>query len=309
MPLITVFTSTYNRANLIKKLYYSLMNQECKDFEWIVIDDDSIDETEALFDSIKDEDPGFAITYIKQPHGGKHRAINKGVKIARGKYFFIVDSDDYLFSYSIKIIKKWINDSDENLNLAGVSGLCQYPDGNVVGEFPNRILFRKISFIDVKNTDRYLFKLMGDKAEIYKTELLRTHPFPEFDKEYFITESVCWNTLAKEGYKIRWYNVPVYICEYRPDGLTCSGANRFEGHKENYRGYCYQVECSLRQCRCYEAVTFFREYNNTARYLGKNLEQRAKDIGLSRVSYLIYMVKLPFLYSFRMVIKLLRMII
>lgn len=117
-------------------------------------------------------------------------------------------------------------------------------------------MFRKISFIDVKNTDRYLFKLLGDKAEIYKTELLRTHPFPEFDKEYFITESVCWNTLAKEGYKIRWYNVPVYICEYRPDGLTCSGANRFEGHKENYRGYCYQVECSLRQCRCYEAVTF-----------------------------------------------------
>ena len=75
-------------------------------------------------------------------------------------------------------------------------------------------MFRKISFIDVKNTDRYLFKLLGDKAEIYKTELLRTHPFPEFDKEYFITESVCWNTLAKEGYKIRYLTGIMYLFIY-----------------------------------------------------------------------------------------------
>lgn len=305
-PLITIFTPTYNRANLIKNLYDSLLNQECKDFEWIIVDDDSTDDTRVFFDCIKSEDTGFSITYMRQAHGGKHRAINRGVKIARGKYFFIVDSDDCLLPYSIKIVKNWIKDSDSNSVLAGVSGICQKPDGSIVGEFPTRRISKKRPYIDVKNTDRYLFKLMGDKAEIYRTELLKSHPFPEFDNEFFVTESVCWNILAGEGYKIRWYNIPIYVCEYHPDGLTNTGVNRLKGHQENYQGYCYQVKCSLRQCRNYEAVTFFREYNNTALYLGKNLDERAHDIGLSKISYMLYMGRVPYFYFWRIVIKLVR---
>ena len=305
-PLITVFTPTYNREKLIKNLYFSLLDQECKDFEWIVIDDESIDNTDNLFDNIKKEDSEFSITYIKQVHGGKHRTLNKGIRLARGRYFFIVDSDDYLLPYSIKKIKEWVEEIEESFDIAGVSGLRQYSDGSITGEFPKRLLLKRNSFVDVKNTDRYLYKLMGDKAEIYRTEILRMHPFPEFEGEDFITESVCWNAIAGEGYKIRWYNVPIYVCEYQPDGLTNSGANKFKGHENNYQGYLYQVKNSLRQYHCYEAVTFFREYHNEAIRMGKNLEERAKDIELTKLSYLLYMFKLPFFYSYRMIIKLLR---
>lgn len=309
-PLITVLTPTYNRADLIRNLYDSLIKQECRDFEWVVVDDASQDDTKVLFDQIRGKKAGFEITYVQQPHGGKHRAVNTGVKFARGRYLFIVDSDDRLLSYSIKIVKEWVKEIDDDPILAGVSGLCQLPDKTIVGEFPKRVFFKKADHIDVKNTNRYLFKLMGDKAEIYKTDLLRKYPFPEFENEYFITESVCWNLLAEKGYKIRWHNMPIYICEYHPEGLTNSGANKLKGHKENYQGYCYQVKNSLKQCCCYEAVTFFREYNGTAVQLGKSIDERARDIGLSTFSYLLYLiVEMPIFYAIRMIIKLLRIVI
>lgn len=309
-PLITVLTPTYNRADLLKNLFVSLQKQECRDFEWVVIDDASQDNTKELFDQIRSRNVGFRITYIQQLHGGKHRAVNRGVKLAHGRYLFIVDSDDYLLSYSIKSIKEWIKDIDHNPAIAGVSGLCQLPDKRIVGEFPKRIFFKKIDYIDVKNTNRYLFKLMGDKAEIYKTDLLKKNPFPEFENEFFITESVCWNLLAKKGYKVRWYNVPIYICEYHSEGLTNSGINKFKGHKDNYRGYCYQVKNSLKQYYCYEAVTFFREYNDTAKRLGKSIDERAKDIDLSKFYYFLYLtLGIPIFYAFRLIIKLLRITI
>ncbi len=163
--------------------------------------------------------------------------------------------------------------------------------------------------IDVKNTDRYFYKLMGDKAEVYKTELLRNYPFPEFENEYFVTERVCWDRLAKMGYRVRWYGCPIYLCEYQAAGLTNSGANGWRGHIENYRGYCYHVKNSLVQCRCYEAVTFFREYHNTSAAMGKKWKERAEAIERTRVSYCFYLlVKLPIFYSIRMLVKLARML-
>ena len=46
----------------------------------------------------------------------------------------------------------------------------------------------------------------------------------------------------KRDIKIRWYGYPIYICEYQATGLTNAGANGFIGHKNNYRGYCYQIK-------------------------------------------------------------------
>ena len=47
---ITVFTPTYNRAHLLPRLYKSLCAQTCKDFEWIIVDDGSVDETKSIID-------------------------------------------------------------------------------------------------------------------------------------------------------------------------------------------------------------------------------------------------------------------
>jgi glycosyltransferase involved in cell wall biosynthesis len=92
---ITVFTPTYNRASLLSRLYDSLVLNHSSDFEWLIVDDGSQDDTESVVNTFIAEDK-LNIRYIKQLNGGKHRAINHGVAEARGELFFIVDSDDYL---------------------------------------------------------------------------------------------------------------------------------------------------------------------------------------------------------------------
>ena len=60
---VTVFTPTYNRAYIIEKLYQSLKRQTFHDFEWIVLDDGSTDDTKKLFERILAEKSFFTIKY------------------------------------------------------------------------------------------------------------------------------------------------------------------------------------------------------------------------------------------------------
>ena len=68
--LLTVFTPTYNRANLLPRLFASLKNQSCYDFEWLIVDDASTDDTETVTAEFREENTQFDIRYLKQKHGG-----------------------------------------------------------------------------------------------------------------------------------------------------------------------------------------------------------------------------------------------
>ena len=104
--MITVFTPTYNRAYSLPRLYESLQKQTFKDFEWLIVDDGSTDNTVDMVTGWSKEGK-LTIRYIQMTNGGKHRAINKGVALAKGKLFFIVDSDDWLpYIGFITIMKK-----------------------------------------------------------------------------------------------------------------------------------------------------------------------------------------------------------
>lgn len=212
--MISVFTPTYNRGYIIDKLYNSLLEQTDKDFEWIVIDDGSSDGTEEYFEKIIKNDNPFPIYYQKVQNGGKHRAINKGVSLAKGEMFFIVDSDDCLLPFAIENIKKWFSTLDDSKKWAGVSGLRGHSETQVLGGA------NKSEYVDAKNTEREKYHLLGDKAEIYFTSVLRQYPFPEIEGENFLTEEVVWNRIAVDGYYIRWFNEIIYICNYLEDGLT-----------------------------------------------------------------------------------------
>lgn len=218
---VTVFTPTYNRAHLLERLYNSLLAQTDYNFEWLIVDDGSTDNTCDVVEAIIAKNSPFEVRYKKQANGGKHRAINKAVSVARGALFFIVDSDDYLLPDAIEKLRKWSSDLDGEKKFAGVSGLRGHDDGNVIGGSG-----QGAEYIDAKNTERKALNLSGDKAEAYFTDVLRKYPFPEFDGENFITEEVVWNAIAVDGYYIRWYNSVIYICEYLEGGLTQSGSNK-----------------------------------------------------------------------------------
>ncbi len=215
--MITVFTPVYNRAYIISNLYQSLRRQTCKDFEWIVIDDGSQDNIIEMVNKwIERDNNEFAIHFYSVGNGGKHRAINKAVKIAQGDAFFIVDSDDYITDDAIEWIEdKWSSIQDDE-GFAGIAGLKILKEGKLTGS--GQLTFTE--YVDATNLERAKYNLDGDKAEIYKTELLQKYPFPEYDNEKFVTEAVVWNKIAYDGYKIRWFNKIIYICDYLDDGLS-----------------------------------------------------------------------------------------
>ena len=211
---ITIFTPTYNRCNLIDNLYQTLLAQTKKNFEWLVVDDGSTDNTEKYFSELLSKQQPFPIRYLKQENGGKHRAINLGVKKANGELFFIVDSDDTLLPNAIEKINQWAESLDNSRKWCGIAGLRGYSENKVIGQHPFA------DFIDAKNTEREKFHLDGDKAEVYFTDILKKYPFPEISGENFISEEIVWNAIARDGYYLRWFNEIIYIGSYLEEGLT-----------------------------------------------------------------------------------------
>ena len=213
MCMITIFTPTYNRAYIIENLYHSLLKQTYKNFEWLIVDDGSTDDTKTKVEKWIEDDL-ITINYIYQENGGKHRAYNKGVNNAKGELFFTVDSDDYLPNNSLAIVAKQYEYIRDNQDFAGVCGCRFYPNGKRIGG--------ELGF-DVRECSqfelRYKDQVKGDMADVVRTEVLRKFPFPEIEGETFCTEAMIFDKIAAK-YKIRYFNRNIYVCEYLPDGLT-----------------------------------------------------------------------------------------
>ena len=130
--MITIFTPTYNRGNLLSRLYQSLCKQTYKEFEWVIVDDGSTDNTASIVELIqkKHSRSDFPIHYYKKENGGKHTAINIGVKKAQGELFFIADSDDILPPNALQIIADvWGQTKNDN----SIGGICGF-DGDLNDE-------------------------------------------------------------------------------------------------------------------------------------------------------------------------------
>ena len=119
---VTVFTPTYNRAYIIENLYRSLQRQTCRDFEWLIVDDGSSDNTEEVIKGWQQEENDFPIRYYKKENGGKCKAINYGVDLAEGLLFFNVDSDDYLTNDAIEKVISWEEELPTDKKYCGVMG-------------------------------------------------------------------------------------------------------------------------------------------------------------------------------------------
>lgn len=209
----TIFTPTYNRDYILTNLYNDLKNQTFTDFEWLIVDDGSTDNTKKLVDKFIAENK-INIRYIYKKNGGKHTAINVGVKNAQGELFFFVDSDDGLEENSLKIVDNaWKSIKDKN-GICGVVGLCVYQNGEVIGtQMPTDN--------DTYNfTDLYFkYKVKGDKSIVYLTDVLKQYPFPERKEVNFLPESIVLHEISKK-YSVKCVNEPMVIREYLEDGLT-----------------------------------------------------------------------------------------
>ena len=217
---ITVFTPTFNRAYILENLYRSLQRQSFRDFEWLIVDDGSSDNTQTLVESWRGEDNPFPIRYVRQENGGKCRAINHGLKLAQGKLFFTVDSDDYLTDDALEKVARWESELPKDQKFCGFAGNL----GVTPEQTPNRLF--EGGYWDGTALDRY-GQVDGERAYAFYTDVHRQYFYPEFPGEKFLTEAVTWDQMAHDGYKMRFYNDIIRIWEYQDNGLTKAGYQIF----------------------------------------------------------------------------------
>lgn len=222
--MISVFTPAYNRANELKKLYNSLINQSFRDFEWVIVDDGSTDNTmEVVSDFIKEN--LININYYKQENGGKSLAHNKGVELAKGEFFVGIDSDDYFTNNALEIINKYFQIIESNDDLAGICFL-NYKDGTseIIGtEFPQNEMIE--TYYNIYNKHN----VTGDKEMVFKTKILKEYLFPIFPGEKFVPEALLFNRICKK-YKFLCVNEAVIYKKYLEEGYS---SNYLELAKKN----------------------------------------------------------------------------
>lgn len=192
-PIFTVFTPTFNRAHTLHRVYESLCQQSFRDFEWLIVDDGSVDNTADLV-RLWMAEATFPIRYLPQQNAGKHRAMNRAVREANGLLFLPIDSDDGFVPNALQVLyDSWqcIPETRRQL-FTGVVCRCQTEGGvPYSAPFPNAPLESNALAL------RFRLKVRGELWGFHRTEVLKAFPFPEESGLSFIPENIVWDAIAR----------------------------------------------------------------------------------------------------------------
>ena len=212
----TVFTATYNRATTLQRVWESLKRQTFRDFEWLIVDDGSSDNTREVVAAWTDVS-SFSIRYIYQPHGHKKAAFERGVREAQGQLFLTLDSDDECTAEALERFWWHWNQIPAVVreHYSAVTALWAYTDGTVVGS-----RFPAAHYIDSDTIEICRrWKVKGDKWGFQRIDVLRRCIFYEHISG-FVPEGIVWMQIA-EQYKTRYVNEILGICHRDSDsGVT-----------------------------------------------------------------------------------------
>lgn len=215
---ITVFTPTYNRANLLYNLYESLLRQNSREFKWLIIDDGSTDDTKEIVQPWIREGK-IDIQYVYKENGGLHTGYNKAIEIMDTELSICIDSDDYLTDDCIEtVLKYW--DENKAEDIAGIIGLDITADGSVIGG----------NLPDAKEINP-IFLLAGhangDRKYVVRNDCYRkVYPMPVFEGEknfnpHYLILKMC------RDYKFLTLSKPLCVVNYQPDGMSANIFNQY----------------------------------------------------------------------------------
>ena len=217
MKTLTIFTPSYNRAYCLHKCYESLCRQSNKDFDWLIVDDGSTDNTKELVDKWCTKDNGFSIRYIYKNNGGLHTAYNTAIENIETELSMCIDSDDYVPDDGVEKILKFWNEygSDE---YAGIVGLDYDTNGNLIGDpLPNQ---KTVNLIDLL-TGKYKLN-NGDRKNVVRTSLYKSvAPMKSFDNEKNFNPHYMHLLISKK-YDFLVLNENLCFVDYQIDGMTNS---------------------------------------------------------------------------------------
>lgn len=221
---ITVFTPTFNRADLLHKAYAALNRQTRKDFVWLIVDDGSTDNTREVVEKWIDQTDDFRIEYIYKENGGLQSGYVEALKHVKTELCGCVDSDGYLADNSIELIlETW--DKGKHDGIAGVMAFDGYEDGTIIGELLPEPVPSEIDLIDLdirnkhgKKTDRIYFI----RSDIYCSAV----PAKRYSGEKTMNASYILLQIALK-YHFLVINKPLCLAIYNDAGLTAQGWRRY----------------------------------------------------------------------------------
>ena len=204
--LISVFTPTYNRAKYLTTAFESLKKSTFKNFEWVIADDGSTDDTQKIVEAFISESD-FPIRYFRYEHGGKMRTMNSGVQECIGKFFFELDSDDEIASNGLELLLNiWRTIENEDKYYC-VVGRCLDVNNKLIGEYyPDN--FNEFS-VKTQNSSKFNWACMS----LIKLDILKKYPFPLPVDCDFIPEAVVWRKIAID-YR-QWYTNEICYIYHR----------------------------------------------------------------------------------------------
>ncbi|MCR5356966.1 MAG: glycosyltransferase family 2 protein [Lachnospiraceae bacterium] len=249
---LTVFTPTYNRAQLLKRAYESLKNQTCRDFCWLIVDDGSTDDTKAVVDDFAREGV-IPVEYYYVENGGKMRAHNRGVEHCSTEWFLCLDSDDMLTKDAVESILGLIDPASEGKQEGRQEGrqegqedsTAAAHDGRIAGIIAHKgssetTLLHGVDFPEnVRRTTLYNLYLKGFKGEttlVFKTDVLKKYPFPEIEGEKYVPEDYIYDKIDAE-YEYLVLDRILTVCELISEGYTDSVRKLKEGNKQAWYLY------------------------------------------------------------------------
>lgn len=268
--ILTILTPTYNRAGTLKKAYESLCEQINKNFQWLIIDDGSRDDTEQLAKSfISDEI--LTIEYYKKENGGKHTALNYSHQYIKGEWVLILDSDDWLLPNAVEDVFEYIKKYDKNKKIGILSLRRGYDVDFVIGPNEEKTEFQS-NYIDYRINKN----IQGDQCEVIRAEVFKSIIFPEYKYERFVGEDYLWINAAKK-YDTVYINKIIYICEYLENGLTRSGRkmrikNPLGGmlHGSLYWSKEFKFKYRIKGMILFLVYSFFAKKNTLTLFLNSN---------------------------------------
>ena len=232
MKTLTIFTPAYNRAHTIGRTYESLCRQTCKDFEWLVIDDGSSDNTRELVEGWIAEGK-IPIRYIYQENQGMHGAHNTAYRNIITELNTCIDSDDWMPDDAVeKIVTFWREKGNDSY--AGIVGLDYAASGEILGNgFKDNV---------ITLTHNYDSGGKGDKKIVYRTEVIKQYPeYPIFKGEHYVSLATKY-FMIDQDYKLLTTNEPLVIVEYQNDG---SSMNMWRQYWLNPNGFVYDRKLVL----------------------------------------------------------------
>lgn len=252
---LTVFTPAYNRAYTLPLGYEALCRQTCNDFEWLIIDDGSTDNTRELVQQWIDEGK-VKIRYIYQENQGMHGAHNTAYRNIDTELNTCVDSDDYMPDDAVeKIISFWRKYGSEEV--AGLMGLDSDFQGKVIGtRFPEGLLRSTLSAFYARGGK-------GDKKLVYRTDVIKSYPeYPIFEGEKYVSLGYKYE-LIDQDFELLTFNEVITCVEYREDG---SSLNMFRQYVRNPKGFAF-----IRKSSMCLAPTWKRRFWEAAHYVSSSI--------------------------------------